>query len=575
MVSSVQKMAAQQNAIEKATPITMTLANGKSIQIPTNTYGSYNNPFAGAYGAGAALANTDGAVSVPTGKGGNSGNTRGINSSEYKDFLAHAKGFKSPVVNGMVSSHAMTWRAQTKSVHKGTDFAVSTGTKVFAVAGGTAYVHHQSGKGYGKYILIDHGGGWVTKYAHLSQHMVNDKQTVVAGQLIGLSGTSGTDAEHLHFEIRKGTAQDSPVGNIEKIMSFKVSPKASAPGTGGNGAAFGIGKAFQGVKQATKTGIDGIKSMFTQMYSQNSKFSMSAGGDGMTLQQVGCGPVTTNLFLQDSGVREPLMTTAKKLRSRRKKNAGFSAETLSTYITSRGVSNKVVKPDKNTIAKAAFGIVFAIRNCTINSLPENHALYMKHIGDSGVILYDPYKETEKFYTWATMLPCVFEVIIPTNKNAITASGPLSHALNGKQKTDTTGNMMNATHAFIQEALREKARYESSQKVTFNEKSNKNDTHHSNPVIAQQMIQQSKHNNISLSVLQSIDSKMSSLVELMTQFVQISVSNKPVSEEKVNRGLNNLMQSLMDSMKNNSNKPETRNGQSPWLISRNHIVKGGL
>ena len=584
MVSSVKKMADQQNAIEKATPITMTLANGKSIQIPTNTYGSYNNPFAGAYGAGVALANTGSGYGTPNpqivntdgaGKGGNSGNTRGINSSEYKDFLAHAKGFKSPVVNGMVSSHAMTWRAQTKSVHKGTDFAVSTGTKVFAVAGGTAYVHHQSGKGYGKYILIDHGGGWVTKYAHLSKHMVNDKQTVVAGQLIGLSGTSGTDAEHLHFEIRKGKAQDSPVGNIEKIMSFKVSPKASAPGTGGNGAAFGIGKAFQGVKQATKTGIDGIKSMFTQMYSQNSKFSMSAGGDGMTLQQVGCGPVTTNLFLQDSGVREPLMTTAKKLRSRRKKNAGFSAETLSTYITSRGVSNKVVKPDKNTIAKAAFGIVFAIRNCTINSLPENHALYMKHIGDSGVILYDPYKETEKFYTWATMLPCVFEVIIPTNKNAITASGPLSHALNGKQKTDTTGNMMNATHAFIQEALREKARYESSQKVTFNEKSNKNDTHHNNPVIAQQMIQQSKHNNISLSVLQSIDSKMSSLVELMTQFVQISVSNKPVSEEKVNRGLNNLMQSLMDSMKNNSNKPETRNGQSPWLISRNHIVKGGL
>ncbi len=588
MVSSVKKMADQQNAIQKATPITMTLANGKSIQIPTNTYGSYNNPFAGAYGAGAALANTGsgygtpnpqvantgGVTNTPTGQGGNAGKTRGINATEYKDFLAYAKGFRSPVVNGMVSSHAMTWRAQTKSVHKGTDFAVSTGTKVFAVAAGIAHVHQQSGKGYGKYVLIDHGGGWVTKYAHLSKHMVNDKQKVVAGQLIGLSGNSGSSAEHLHFEIRKGTSQEAPVGNIEKLMSFKVSPKATEPGKNGNGVAFGIGNAFQGVKRATKTGIDGIKSMFTQMYSQNSKFSMSAGGDGMTLQQVGCGPVTTNLFLQDSGVREPLMTTAKQLRSRRKKNSGFSAETLSAYITSKGVSNKVVKPDKNAIAKAAFGIVFAIRNCTINTLPENHALYMKHIGDSGVILYDPYKETEKFYTWATMLPCVFEVIIPTNKNSITASGPLSHALSGKQKTDTSGNMMNATHSFIQEALREKAKYEASQKVTFTDSSNKNNTHHNSSVIAQQMVEQTKHNNISLGVLQSIDSKMSSLVELMTQFIQLTVSNKPVSEEKVNRGLNNVMQSLMDSMKNN-NKPEARNGQSPWLISRNHIVKGGL
>ena len=61
---------------------------------------------------------------------------------------------------------------------------------------------------------------------------------------------------------------------------------------------------------------------------------------------------------------------------------------------------------------------------------------------------------------------------------------------------------------------------------------------------------------------------------ITSELSANLEVKNITAIKVNRGLNNVMQSLMDSMKNN-NKPEARNGQSPWLISRNHIVKGGL
>ena len=86
---------------------------------------------------------------------------------------------------------------------------------------------------------------------------------------------------------------------------------------------------------------------------------MSKNGDGMTLAQVGCGPVTANLFLQDSGVREPLMKTAKNLKSRRTSGDGFSPSVLSDYINSRGGSSKLGTFDKAALIKSGFAIVFA------------------------------------------------------------------------------------------------------------------------------------------------------------------------------------------------------------------------
>ncbi|WP_394619669.1 M23 family metallopeptidase [Lentzea sp. JNUCC 0626] len=74
---------------------------------------------------------------------------------------------------------------------------------VSASAAGTATVTHKSGKGYGTYVVINHGGGWSTLYAHLEDAAVKSGAKVTKGQKIGRVGKSGQqDSAHLHYEQR-------------------------------------------------------------------------------------------------------------------------------------------------------------------------------------------------------------------------------------------------------------------------------------------------------------------------------------------------------------------------------------
>lgn len=85
--------------------------------------------------------------------------------------------------------------------HKGMDFACDTGTPVYATGNGTVrFAKWQSG--YGNLIEIDHGYGYVTKYAHLSKILVRQGQKVVRGEEIGRVGTTGkSTGPHLHYEV--------------------------------------------------------------------------------------------------------------------------------------------------------------------------------------------------------------------------------------------------------------------------------------------------------------------------------------------------------------------------------------
>jgi murein DD-endopeptidase MepM/ murein hydrolase activator NlpD len=96
--------------------------------------------------------------------------------------------------------------------HKGIDIGVPTGTPIHAAAAGTVILSSGTWdpEGYGNVVIIDHGNGISTLYGHQSQLLVTEGQHVSAGQVIGLSGSTGhSTGPHLHFEVRlNGTAVD-------------------------------------------------------------------------------------------------------------------------------------------------------------------------------------------------------------------------------------------------------------------------------------------------------------------------------------------------------------------------------
>ena len=86
--------------------------------------------------------------------------------------------------------------------HNGTDIAAPCGQPVFAANGGKVVASGYQGS-YGNWVLIDHGNGIETGYAHNSQLLVDVGQLVVAGEIIALVGSTGASSGcHVHFETR-------------------------------------------------------------------------------------------------------------------------------------------------------------------------------------------------------------------------------------------------------------------------------------------------------------------------------------------------------------------------------------
>jgi murein DD-endopeptidase MepM/ murein hydrolase activator NlpD len=89
------------------------------------------------------------------------------------------------------------------SGHLGIDIAAGLGAPVWAADNGVVTIAGWSNSGYGNVVMIDHGNGWLTVYGHLSQINVSVCQGVMAGQGIGLAGSTGNSTgSHLHFETR-------------------------------------------------------------------------------------------------------------------------------------------------------------------------------------------------------------------------------------------------------------------------------------------------------------------------------------------------------------------------------------
>ena len=99
--------------------------------------------------------------------------------------------------------------------HKGVDICAAAGTPIYASAGGTVtkagYNKAGAGTGYGYSIIINHGNGYTTVYAHCLSLVVHAGQTVKQGQLIGYVGSTGrSSGNHCHFEIRRNGSYIAP-----------------------------------------------------------------------------------------------------------------------------------------------------------------------------------------------------------------------------------------------------------------------------------------------------------------------------------------------------------------------------
>ena len=94
--------------------------------------------------------------------------------------------------------------------HTGIDIAAAGGTPIYAAKGGQVITsaYHWS---YGNYVVLDHGGGNTTLYAHMSRRAVSEGQMVTQGQTIGYVGNTGNSkGNHLHLEVRAGGQRTDP-----------------------------------------------------------------------------------------------------------------------------------------------------------------------------------------------------------------------------------------------------------------------------------------------------------------------------------------------------------------------------
>jgi len=123
-----------------------------------------------------------------------------------------------PVSNTDLSRMASGWGYRihpiykTRKLHTGMDFSAKTGTPIYATGDGKISKVRRSRRGYGNHVVIEHGYGYKTLYAHMTKYIVKKGQKVKRGEVIGYVGSTGTSvAPHLHYEVHKDGRKINPV----------------------------------------------------------------------------------------------------------------------------------------------------------------------------------------------------------------------------------------------------------------------------------------------------------------------------------------------------------------------------
>ncbi len=119
-----------------------------------------------------------------------------------------------------------------RKFHAGMDFSARTGTPIYATGDGVVSVADNRMSGYGNRIVIRHGYGYETLYAHLSKFKAKAGQRVKRGDIIGYVGSTGrSEAPHLHYEVHKNGEVINPInfyyGNISAKEYILISKLAN------------------------------------------------------------------------------------------------------------------------------------------------------------------------------------------------------------------------------------------------------------------------------------------------------------------------------------------------------------
>jgi murein DD-endopeptidase MepM/ murein hydrolase activator NlpD len=123
-----------------------------------------------------------------------------------------------PVAEGHISSYFGERQDPfdgTEAWHRGVDFAGALGSQVLSVAAGVV-TKSEPHTGYGNLIEINHGNGFMTRYAHNSRSLVRVGDMVVRGQPIALMGSTGrSTGPHVHFEVLRNGQQINPLSFVD------------------------------------------------------------------------------------------------------------------------------------------------------------------------------------------------------------------------------------------------------------------------------------------------------------------------------------------------------------------------
>ena len=124
-----------------------------------------------------------------------------------------------------------------RKMHTGMDFSAEQGTEIYATGDGVVAEVENSRRGYGNHVVLSHGYGYKTLYAHMTQYIVRRGEKVKRGQVIGYVGSTGTSvAPHLHYEVIKNGEKVNPVNfyfndltpeEYEKMIEFSSTPTQS------------------------------------------------------------------------------------------------------------------------------------------------------------------------------------------------------------------------------------------------------------------------------------------------------------------------------------------------------------